>query len=72
MGMKEWYDVETEKLLAEFRNKRDKAYKGDSEAQKEARQLGTKIGERSMELDFMMGKELIQMDRQLAKNAGQK
>jgi len=48
MGMKEWYDVETEKLLAEFRNKRDKAYKGDSEAQKEARQLGTKIGERSM------------------------
>jgi predicted ATP-binding protein involved in virulence len=72
MGMKEWYDVETEKLLAEFRLKRDKVYGGDSEAQKEARQLGRQIGERSMELDFMMGKELIQMDRQLAKNAGQK
>jgi energy-coupling factor transporter ATP-binding protein EcfA2 len=72
MGMKEWYDVETEKLLAEFRSKRDKAYHGDSEAEKEAHQLGREIGARSMELDFMMGKELIQMDRQLAKNAGQK
>jgi len=72
MGMKEWYDVETEKLLAEFRLKRDKAYNGDSEAQIEARQLGRQIGERSMEMEFMMGKELIQMDRQLAKNAGQK
>ena len=72
MGMPEWYNEETEELLKEFRLKRDKAYSGDSEAQKEARQLGTKIGERSMELDFMMGKELIQMDRQLAKKAGQK
>jgi predicted ATP-binding protein involved in virulence len=72
MGMKEWYDVETEKLLAEFRSKRDKAYHGDSGAEKEAHKLGREIGERSMELDFMMGKELIQMDRQLAKNAGQK
>jgi predicted ATP-binding protein involved in virulence len=72
MGMKEWYDVETEMLLQEFRTKRDKAYHGDSEAEKEARRLVREIGERSMELDFMMGKELIQMDRQLAKNAGHK
>jgi energy-coupling factor transporter ATP-binding protein EcfA2 len=72
MGMKEWYDVETEKLLAEFRSKRDNAYRGDVEAEKEARQLARKIGAGSMELDFMMGKELIQMDRQLAKQAAPK
>jgi predicted ATP-binding protein involved in virulence len=72
MGVKEWYDVETEKLLQEFRTQRDKAYHGDTEAKKQVRQLGREISARSMELDFIMGKELIQMDRQLAKNAGQK
>ena len=72
MGVKEWFDVETEGLLSDFRAQRDRAYKGDDEAAKTARELGQKIGSKSMELDFLMGKELIQMDRQLAKSANPK
>jgi predicted ATP-binding protein involved in virulence len=71
MGVKEWYDPETEQLLAEFRSARDAAYGGDVLAQEKARQLAMQIGQRSTELDFVMGKELIQMNRQLAKSAQQ-
>jgi predicted ATP-binding protein involved in virulence len=67
MGLKEWYDPETEKLLAEFRANRDAAYRGDPAAQKRARELAAQVGQRSMELEFVMGRELSQMDRQLAK-----
>ena len=67
MGLKEWYDPETERLLADFRVKRDAAYKGNESAQAEAREVATRIGKRSMELAYMMGKEMSQMDRQLAK-----
>jgi hypothetical protein len=66
MGVKEWYDPETEQLLAEFRTKRDAAYRGEAEALPLAQELARKIGGRSMELDYIMGKELRQMDRQLA------
>lgn len=75
MGVKEWFDPETEGLLADFRKKRDAAYDPqipEDEREKvhlEARQLALQIGQRSMELDFMMGKELNQMERQLAKAA---
>lgn len=69
MGVKEWYDPQTEQLLSEFRNQRDAAYRGDAEAGAKARDLAAKIGSRSMELDYMMGKELRQMDRQLTQNA---
>ncbi len=72
MGLKEWYDPETEQLLADFRAKRDAGYRGDPEAQITARQLAAKIGGRSMELDYMMGRELNQMDRQLSKIAPSK
>lgn len=67
MGLKEWYDPETEQLLTDFRAKRDAAYKGNESAQAEAREVATRIGKRSMELDYMMGKEMSQMDRQIAK-----
>ena len=67
MGLKEWYDPETEQLLADFRAKRDAAYHGDAAAQTTARELADKIGKRSMELGYMMGRELSQMDRQLSK-----
>ena len=76
MGVKEWFDPETESLLAEFRTIRDGAYKpAVSRAEREqaagsARKLALKISQRSMELEFMMGKELIQMDRQLANGVG--
>jgi predicted ATP-binding protein involved in virulence len=67
MGIKEWFDPETESLLADFRAERDAAYQGDAVSQKKARDLAVQIGRRSMELDYMMGRELAQMDRQLAK-----
>ena len=76
MGVTEWFDPETESLLADFRKKRDAAYNPTvpederDKAHLEARRLGLQIGQRSMELDFMMGKELNQMERQLAKAAG--
>ena len=71
MGMEEWYDPETEKLLAEFRTERDRAYRGDAEAKGKAVRLAEGLATRSMELRYMMGKELSQMERQLA-NAGAK
>jgi len=73
MGVKEWFDPETEKLLSDFRSLRDQAYNINLPEQERAqlharaRQLGVQIGNRSRELDFMMGKELNQMERQLAK-----
>lgn len=70
MGLQEWYDPETEQLLTQFRQKRDAAYQGDAQAQAGARDLATTIGKRSMELDYLMGRELSQMDRQLAKAGG--
>lgn len=72
MGMKEWFDVETEKLLSEFRAQREKAYAGDPQSAKAARDLALRIGKESMELDFMMGREVMQMERQLAKSVAQK
>ena len=70
MGVKEWYDPESEMLLAEFRELRDLAYRGDTSAQGKARSKAAEIGKRSMELDYLMGKELKQMDHQLSKTNG--
>jgi predicted ATP-binding protein involved in virulence len=76
MGVKEWFDPESEALLVEFRKKRDMACSPGitsderEQAHKQARQLGLQIGLRSRELDFIMGKELNQLDRQLAKALG--
>jgi hypothetical protein len=69
MGLQEWYDPETEALLGEFRASRDAAYKGNAEAVSRARELADKIGHRSMELSYLMGRELTQMDRQLARSS---
>jgi hypothetical protein len=69
MGLKEWFDPETEGLLAKFREARAAAYQGNAKAQGEARRLAAAIGQRGVELEFMMGRELIQMDRQLAQHA---
>jgi predicted ATPase len=67
MGLKEWFDPETEKLLKEFRTHRDAAYRGDAGAHAQARGLAAEIAGRSMELEYLMGRELRQMDRQLSK-----
>jgi predicted ATP-binding protein involved in virulence len=70
MGVKEWYDPESEKLLADFRVLRDAAYRGDAASRAHARSLAVEIGKRSMELDYLMGKELKQMDHQLSGKNG--
>lgn len=70
MGLKEWYDPETESLLSEFRKERDIAFGGDVEAEKRAQILAETIGKRSMELDYTMGKELTQMRHQLQRKKG--
>ncbi len=67
MGLEEWYDPETEKLLTEFRAERDRAYQGDAAAKDKAVRLAEGLSARSMELRYMMGRELNQMERQLAK-----
>ena len=66
MGLEEWYDPETEKLLAEFRTERDRAYQGHADAKGKAVRLAEALSARSMELSYMMGRELKQMERQLA------
>jgi len=72
MGLKEWFDPETEGLLAKFREARKEAYQGNASGQGEVRRLASEIGSRSVELEFMMGRELLQMDRQLAKQGSPK
>ena len=69
MGVKEWFDPETENLLTDFRSKRTDAYNGDLQAKDAALALAAKIGDRSMELHYMMGREVNQMERQLSKTA---
>ncbi|HLH55680.1 MAG TPA: hypothetical protein VKY92_18920, partial [Verrucomicrobiae bacterium] len=69
MGLNEWYDPETENLLAEFRTARDQAYRGDQDAKSKALLLAKNIASRSMELEYTMGREVHQMECQLAKAA---
>lgn len=61
MDVEEWYDVETEKLLAQFREVRDKALAGDAKSAVKARELGQTIGQRSHELGAIMGAELARL-----------
>jgi hypothetical protein len=67
MGLPEWYDPETEELLARFRALRDDAFHGNDDARAKAFELGQSLAGRSDELRFMMGKELSQMERRLGK-----
>jgi predicted ATP-binding protein involved in virulence len=65
LGLSEWFDPESESLLAEFRTQRDSALKGDATSQIKARDLATSIAKRSDELANIMGMELRQLDRNL-------
>jgi len=74
MGVKEWFDPETEQLLAKFRSERDLIYGLKTPEERASlfantKKLAIEIGSRSTELDFMMGKELNQLERHLAKGA---
>jgi len=70
MGLEEWYDPETEKLLADFRAEREKAFQGDAAAKAKALEMAQQLGNRSMELRYVMGRELNQMERRLGKPEG--
>lgn len=68
LGMTEWFDPESEKLLAEFRKERDQAMKGNAEAESKVRRLADTISVRSDELANIIGMEMRQFERYLAKN----
>lgn len=61
LGMREWYDPETETLLSKFRLLRDSALQTSSSADKQAMHaLAKEIAARSDSLEMMMGQELKQ------------
>ena len=71
LGVQEWYDVETEEQLNQFRSARDVAKRTPTAANMEAmRTLAMQISERSESLKDMMARELSQYDRQLAAVTG--
>ena len=65
MGIKEWYNTETERLLARFRTLRDLALQGVGDPA-EAEELAVRIAERGVDLELMMSRELSQMRRMLS------
>jgi predicted ATP-binding protein involved in virulence len=66
LDLTEWFDPESEKLLAQFRQERDFAFSGSAEAIVKARSIAESIASRSEELANIMGMELRQLDRKLA------
>lgn len=62
LGVREWYDPETEALLDKFRNLRDLFRQSFSdEALENLKSLATAIGSRSESLNSMMGREIAQL-----------
>lgn len=67
LGLSEWFDPESEKLLIEFRAQRDATLKGNIEAESNVRALADTLSSRSTELANIIGMEIRQFDRQLEK-----
>jgi len=63
LGVNEWYDPETEKLLAEFRAMKAELGNGDESKRREIIKLAENIASRSRELEVMMGAELSQLKK---------
>ena len=61
------FDPETEKMLKDFYAERENAYKRVPEAIEEAEKIAIEISKRGSLLNLMMGNEMAQMRRQLAK-----
>lgn len=74
MGIKERFDPETEDLLAEFRAQRETLLKTTEKDRKPllvtVRTMADRIGARGLELQYMMGRELQQLDRLLEAGGG--
>ncbi len=65
LGVKEWYDPETEQLLAEFRTARDEVLDGDGDVDK-LRAMAEAIAKRSDSLREVMAREMAQANRLVA------
>ena len=63
LGVKAWYDPETESLLEQFRAERDKVLEDPSADLKAVKALAASIGSRSDSLRDMMGKEMRQLGK---------
>ena len=74
MGIKERFDPETEELLARFRAQRENLLKGTHTERTPLlatlRSMADQIGARGLELQYMMGRELQQLDRLLEAGGG--
>ncbi len=68
LGVKEWYDPETEQLLADFRTARDEVLNGDGDVD-ELRAKAEAIAKRSDSLRELMAREMAQANRLVAQGA---
>lgn len=66
LGVKEWYDPESEDLLAKFRQTRDATLAGQVEKEPELVQQAQVIAQRSDSLSDLMAREMRQFERQKA------
>lgn len=66
LGLKTWYDPETETMLAEFRNLRQ-AVLLEEKGMDELQSLASRIASRSQSLSQMMGREMVQVTQILEK-----
>jgi ABC-type cobalamin/Fe3+-siderophores transport system ATPase subunit len=67
LGVKEWYDPETEEELARFRTLRDGIVAGKIDGKEELQNLAAAIASRSPALNDIMGREMAKITRQLSK-----
>ncbi len=63
LGVKEWYDPETEELLAQFREKRDAVLSGKTAPNAELEELAASIAKRGPALSDMMGREMAKVNK---------
>lgn len=63
LGVKEWYDPETEALLKDFRQTKDAVLDGRSEREPELHEKAKGIAERGDSLSDMIGGEMRQFER---------
>ena len=71
LGLKTWYDPETETMLADFRNLRQ-AVLSEERGMDELQALASRIASRSQSLSQMMGREMVQIKQILEKSIASK
>lgn len=64
LGVRDWFDPENRKLLAEFHELRRAALRGEEDKEDEMQVKAAEIASRGMELEQIVGAELRQYERQ--------